>query len=104
MITIEFIPYAVNAGNAAYPDIEKFVGFLKENIRKVIYITEDLGTMKPVVRNLYVFGKLSEEKTFPISHRYLIKAIENIVKPDFLALSLEAFKAGRKSKELIEEN
>ncbi len=93
-------PYAVNAGNATYPDVEKFVGFLEKNIKKVIYITEGLGTMKPVVRNLYVLGKLSEEKAFPIPQSCLVKAIENIVKPSFFELGLQAFKAGRKNKEL----
>jgi indolepyruvate ferredoxin oxidoreductase, beta subunit len=95
-------PYAVNAGNAAYPDIEKFVAFLKKKIQKVIYIMDELGSLKPVVRNLYVLGKLSEEKKFPIPLQFLIKAIENIVKPDALKLSLQAFKKGRKNKELIE--
>lgn len=95
-------PYAVNAGNQEYPDVEKFVEFLNENIRKVIYITDDLGSLAPVVRNLFVLGKLSKEKTFPIPHQYIARAIENIVKPNSLEVSLQAYKAGRKSKDLVE--
>jgi indolepyruvate ferredoxin oxidoreductase, beta subunit len=95
-------PYAVNAGVQDYPDVEKLVAFLNENIRKVIYINDDLGSMKPAVRNLYVLGKLSEEKTFPIPHQCMEKAIENIVKPSSLELSLQSFKAARKSKVMAE--
>ena len=88
-------PYVVNAGNAAYPDIEKFVDFLKAHIHKVIYITDDLGSIKPAVRNLYVLGKLSREKVFPIPYECLIEAIHNIVTPDFVTASLRTFELGR---------
>jgi len=94
-------PYAVNAGMEAYPDVEKFIEFLKENIRKVVYIADDLGSLEPAVRNLFVLGKLSEEETFPIPGQYLVQAIENIVKPGSMQASLQAYKAGRRNNELI---
>ena len=96
-------PYAVNAGKQDYPDIEKFVEFLNENIRKVNYITDDLGSLAPVVRNLFVLGKLSKEEISPIPPQYIVKAIENIVQQNSLEVSLKAYMAGRKSEELVEK-
>jgi len=95
-------PYAVNAGKQDYPDIEKFVEFLNENIQKIIYITDDLGSLAPIVRNLFVLGKLSKERTFPIPGQYVEEAIGNIVKPNSLLVSLQAYKDGRRNNELVE--
>jgi len=84
-----------------YHSAKKFIEFLKENIRKVVYIADDLGSLEPAVRNLFVLGKLSKEEAFPIPGQYLVKAIENIVKPGSMQASLQAYKAGRRNNELI---
>lgn len=93
-------PYLVNAGNAEYPDVDRFLAFLEKSIARVIFVNEDLGTVKPAVRNLYVLGRLSEVPAFPIAIEYLETAIHNIVTPAFLNTSLQAFGAGRKQESM----
>jgi len=86
------LPYSVNSGHSAYPDIEKFVHFLKENIQHVIYITETPENVKTILRNLYVLGRVTNETVFPIPTEFIEKAIRELAREGFEDKSLEAFR------------
>ncbi len=88
------LPYAVNAGNADYPNIEKFINYLKENIQTVIYNTESPKNMIAVLRNLYILGRACSEIQFPIPAKFIEKAIVELAKKGFKEKSLEAFNLG----------
>ncbi|PJA06486.1 MAG: hypothetical protein COX70_09335 [Flavobacteriales bacterium CG_4_10_14_0_2_um_filter_32_8] len=90
----QILPYVVNAGNAPYPNIEKFVEYLKENIQFVIYNTESPKNMISVLRNLYVLGRACAETQFPIPAKFIEKAIVELAKKGFEEKSLEAFHLG----------
>lgn len=87
-------PYSVNSGHSPYPDIEKFVHFLEENIAKVIYITETPKDIKTILRNLYVLGRTVNETDFQIQNEFIEKAIIELAREGFEDKSLEAFRLG----------
>jgi len=94
-------PYSVNSGHSAYPDIEKFVHFLEENINQVIYVTESPENIKTILRNLYVLGRAANETDFPIHNEFIEKAISESAREGFEEKSLEAFRLGLNKKEII---
>lgn len=95
------LPYSVNSGHSAYPDIEKFVRFLDKNIQQVIYISETPNSIIIILRNLYVLGRASNEIDFPIQAEFIEKAITKLAKEGFEEESLAAFRLGLRKKEKI---
>jgi indolepyruvate ferredoxin oxidoreductase, beta subunit len=71
----KIIPHAVNSGKVHYPDPEKFLGFLKENIREVIFIEDPKPKISPVMRNLLVLAKAAAHPDFPVKPEFIEKAI-----------------------------
>lgn len=98
------LPYSVNSGHSSYPDIDKFVLFLKENIQHVIYVTESPDDIKTILRNLYVLGRLVNEIDFPIQAEFIEKAIIELAREGFEEQSIEAFKLGLSKNETIVES
>lgn len=90
------LPYSVNSGNAAYPDIKMFVDYLKQNISKVIYNEEILEGFNSVQRNLYVLGRACNETDFPIPATFIEKGINEVVKDEVEKKSMDAFRLGLK--------
>ncbi len=90
------LPYSVNSGNAAYPDIEKFIQYLKEHIQNVSYITERTDNIENIQRNLYVLGKACQESHFPIQEEFIEKAIIELAKKGYEKRSLDVFRLGLK--------
>ncbi|MBI2969090.1 MAG: 2-oxoacid:acceptor oxidoreductase family protein [Bacteroidetes bacterium] len=72
------IPYAVNTGSVPYPDTGRFIEYLKENIRKVIRIKDDLPGIEPVMRNIIVLGVTASQKKFPVDSRFIDKIVGKI--------------------------
>jgi len=97
-------PYSVNSGSASYPDIEKFVGYLQNNISKVIYITENPNNIKTILQNLYVLGRVCNELQFPIPIEHIESAILELAREGFEEKSLEAFRMGINKTEIIVES
>ena len=95
------LPYAVNAGNAAYPDTDKFVNYLRENIKTVLYNTEVPENIFSIQRNLYVLGRACSEIEFPIASKFIEKAIIELAKKGFEENSIKAFNLGL-NKKLVE--
>jgi indolepyruvate ferredoxin oxidoreductase, beta subunit len=90
----KMLPYSVNSGQMAYPKTEEFVNYLEHNIRKVIFITEELKGVKSIQRNLYVLGKLCAMNEFPIQSEFVELAIKKMARPGFEESSLKAFRMG----------
>jgi indolepyruvate ferredoxin oxidoreductase, beta subunit len=90
------LPHDVNSGSVAYPDIKKFVNYLKKNIEKVIFITENQDCTKSILRDLYVLGRTCSEIKFPIHVEFIEKAILEITRGGFQEKGLEFFELGLK--------
>jgi indolepyruvate ferredoxin oxidoreductase beta subunit len=97
------LPYSVNSGNSTYPDIEKFIHYLKENISNVIYIKNKPDNVDSIYMNIYVLGKACSERQFPIQAEFVESAIRELVKNDNEEKSLEVFRLGLNSKQEIIE-
>ena len=91
------LPHSVNSGYRSYPDIEKFIQFLEQNIEKVIYTTETPKGIKAILVNLYLLGRACKETHLPIKPQFIEKAIEELAREGFVEKSLEAFKQGYSS-------
>ena len=97
------LPYSVNSGNVAYPDIKMFVDYLKQNINNVIYNEKCPKGISSVQRNLYVLGRACKEIDFPIQVEFIRKAITEIVIKGRKEKCLEAFELGLNKMEMIVE-
>lgn len=88
------LPYSVNSGNSLYPDINKFLDFLNQQIKQVVYITETPEDFKTIHKNLYVLGRISSETDFPIEVTFIEKAIVELTFEEIEKQSLEAYRLG----------
>jgi indolepyruvate ferredoxin oxidoreductase beta subunit len=98
------LPYSVNSGNAPYPDIEKFINYLKNNIQTVLFNTKTPPSINSIQRNLYVLGRACSEIQFPIATKFIEKAINELSREGFEENSLAAFKQGLSNKETLVES
>lgn len=73
----KILPHSVNAQKGVYPDTEKFISYLKKNIKKTIFIEEEFLGLTPVLRNLVVLGKAASVKSFPVKSKFIEEAIKN---------------------------
>jgi len=87
------LPNSVTSGMTRYPDTQEFVDYLKKNIRKVIYLEEEMKDVNPVMRNLYVLGVASIQDIFPIDPEYIKKAIQLHEKKEIVEESLHVFES-----------
>ena len=71
------LPHSVNAQKAVYPDTDKFISYLKKNIKEVIFIKDEFKEITPVLRNLVVLAKAASVKDFPLKVKFLEDAIKN---------------------------
>ena len=90
------LPYAVNAGQAAYPDVAAFIDYLRRNIADVIFNAEYSTELAPIVRNVFVLGRASKLEGFPVTAGAIEEALRTVAKPGFENESLHAFQLGRK--------
>ena len=88
------IPHSVSSQQASYPDTDGFISYLDEHIRQVIYVSEQTPGITPIMRNLYVLGRASELKGFPVPVESIQQAIEKMAKPTLVEASREAFLGG----------
>jgi len=90
----KILPFSVNSGKSNYPDTIKFIDYLKNNIKDVIYINKNLGSIKAIHRNLFVLGKLCAFGYFPIEASYIEKAINKTIRSAYKELGIEIFRKG----------
>jgi len=88
------IPHSVSSQQASYPDTDGFIHYLEEHISQVIYVSEETPDIEPIMRNLYVLGRASGLKGFPVPAACIQKAIEKMTRPNLLEASRQAFMSG----------
>ena len=88
------IPHSVSSQQTSYPDTDAFIRYLKGHIRQVIYVSEETQDIAPIMRNLYVLGRTSELKNFPVPVACIQQAIDKMAKPKLLKASHQAFVKG----------
>ena len=88
------IPHSVSSQQASYPDTDGFIEYLQQQIRQVIYVSEETQDIMPVMRNLYVLGRTSEFEGFPVPADCIQQAIEEMAKPKLKDVSRQAFIQG----------
>ena len=88
------IPHSVSSQQASYPDTEGFIRYLEESIRQVIYVNEETPDIAPIMRNLYVLGRASVLKEFPVPNASIQQAIEKMARPKLREASCQAFVMG----------
>lgn len=88
------LPFSVNSGSAAYPDIEKFICYLKENVKNVVFITENQSSSEPILRISYVLGRACNETHFPIPSDSIKKTIFKMARKGYKERCVEAFNLG----------
>ncbi len=88
------IPHSVSSQQASYPDTDGFIRYLEEHISQVIYVSEATPGIEPIMRNLYVLGRASSLKGFPVPVICIQQAIEKMARPKLLETSRQAFLSG----------
>jgi indolepyruvate ferredoxin oxidoreductase beta subunit len=93
------VPTSVNAGLATYPSFEEVKKELQRITDKIIStdaskIASEAGGV--ISLNMVILGMFSQIPTCPFSKEELKKSIEELVKPKFVPLNLNAFDQGAK--------
>ena len=98
--TVPIEPFTVKLGQAEYPDVDQWVGFMKDNYATVKALDADslakeAGTAKAV--NVVLIGTLAATGVLPVSADVLRETIRRTVKPKFVDANLQAFELGMKA-------
>ncbi len=98
--TVPIEPFTVKLGQAEYPDVDQWVGFMKDNYANVKALDADslakeAGTAKAV--NVVLIGTLAATGVLPVSADVLRETIRRTVKPKFVDANLKAFELGMKA-------
>src|ERR1039458_5145663 len=87
-------PYSVNAQMAEYPDVNSFVKYLKEQCKEVVFIEHFPETVDPVLQNIFLLGRATRMKDFPLKKGKIEEAIHSIVTGSYKEKTLNVFKQG----------
>lgn len=90
----EITPFTVNSGQSDYPDTEKFIQSLSENIAEVIYIQGN-DDIHRKLKSYFVLGVASTLSSFPIEPQYIQQAIEENARKESVVESVRIFNLGR---------
>ncbi|NDY42994.1 indolepyruvate oxidoreductase subunit beta [Dissulfurirhabdus thermomarina] len=95
--TRPILPYTVKSGQAAYPDVEACLDFLRRNYRACHAYdaeaeAEAIGS--PKVVNVLLLGTLLGTGLVPLEPGHLRETIRALVKPRFVELNLAALDRG----------
>jgi len=90
----KMIPHSVSSQQADYPDTDGFIRYLQEQIRQVIYVSEETPEIAAIMRNLYVLGRATKLEDFPVPADCMLQAIEKTAKPELQNASRRAFEKG----------
>ncbi len=98
--TVPIEPFTVKLGQAEYPDVDQWVGFMKDNYATVKALDADslakeAGTAKAV--NVVLIGTLAATGVLPVSADVLRETIRRTVKSRFVDANLKAFELGMKA-------
>ncbi len=95
--TVPIEPFTVKLGQAEYPDVDHWIGFMRENYATVKALDADelareAGTAKAV--NVVLIGTLAATGVLPVSAEVLKDTIKRTVKQKFVEANLKAFELG----------
>ncbi len=95
--TVPIEPFTVKLGQADYPDVDQWIGFMRKNYAAVKALDADsiareAGTAKAV--NVVLLGTLAASGVLPISTDRIRDTIERTVKKKFVEANLKAFELG----------
>ncbi len=95
--TVPIEPFTVKLGQADYPDVDQWIGFMRKNYAAVKALDADslareAGTAKAV--NVVLLGTLAASGVLPISADRIRDTIERTVKKKFVEANLKAFELG----------
>ena len=91
-------PSAVNLGITKYPDTKRFIEFLEKSVKKVIFLDEEMRSVKPRLRNLYVLGIACNLNLLPVDVESIKKAIRATAKKGMEEESIAVFDSAMKVK------
>ncbi len=91
------VPITVKLGQFEYPDVDKWLKFMKDSYKRVCALDADslakeAGTAKAV--NVVLLGVLIGLNEVPISKELIIETIKAQVKPKFVEPNIKAFELG----------
>lgn len=87
-------PYSVNAQTASYPEMELFANYLKSQCKEVVYINVFPAAIDAVLYNVFILGRATRMKDFPLKTDKIIEAINNTVLAYYRDRTLYAFNQG----------
>lgn len=91
---VQITPYSVNAQMSTYPKTETFIEYLENEISELIYISEFPVDIEAVLYNIFMLGRATNNKEFPLSKSCIEMAIRNNVADHHIMNTLEAFDKG----------
>ncbi len=92
----KILPYSVNAQMTTYPDIDNFVNYLEGQIKEVVYINRFPTEIQSVLYNIFLLGRATRMKKFPLAFQKIKTAIENTVEGYYREKTLDVFNRGIK--------
>jgi len=98
--TAPIVPFTVQLGQAEYPDVAAWVGFMERHCRRVVAFDAQAtagkaGNAKTV--NVVLLGALLGTGILTLSPEAVREAIRSKVKPGFREMNLRAFDLGREA-------
>ncbi|MCX6296005.1 MAG: 2-oxoacid:acceptor oxidoreductase family protein [Bacteroidetes bacterium] len=87
-------PYAVNAQMSEYPDVNEFVDYIKEQCKEVVYIEKFPENIDSVLYNVFLLGRATRMKDFPLTAKKIEEAVNATVIGHFKDKTLKAFSLG----------
>jgi len=95
--TVPIVPFTVGLGQAEYPDMEQWLGFMKENFARVCAfdaeeLAKEAGTTRAV--NVVLLGTLISLGEIAVTKAMMEETIRQNVKPKFVDANLKALDLG----------
>jgi indolepyruvate ferredoxin oxidoreductase beta subunit len=95
--TVPVTPFSVAIGMGSYPDIEKLLGFIRGQVKKLITLNaqalaEEAGST--LSTNIVMIGALANSGALPIPKEALEEIIRTKTKTKFVETNLRAFELG----------
>jgi len=87
-------PYSVNAQTAEYPDINNFAEYLGKQCKEIIFIKKFPEDIDSVLYNIFLLGRATRMKDFPMKKEKIEEAINSTVTGYYKEKTLNVFKQG----------
>ncbi|MCP4298867.1 MAG: hypothetical protein GY786_25075 [Proteobacteria bacterium] len=90
----KLVPFSVNSGEQKYPDGGQLINYLKDNIAQVIYVDEEPEGGNSLYRNIFILGRATLLKDFPLPKEALESAVGELSSAKLKESNLQLFKQG----------